>query len=332
MITIDGGYGEAGGQILRTAVGLSCITGEACRIINIRQKRPKPGLQPQHLKGVEAAAKICSAKIHGAFIGSTTVEFTPGKIKGGLYKIDVETAGAISLVLQTLILPAVYAEKKIEFQITGGTHVNWSPTMDYFQHIFADFLNSLGADILVNIEKYGFYPKGGGRVNVQINPSHIKKIEITERGKFLGNDVMSIASESLRNKNVAERQADAAKERMGAKNIMIKYVPSLSPGSSLHLHAHFENCKLGASALGDIRKKAEDVGIEAAELLKKQTDSGACLDEYMADQILPYMALCESASVSAPATDHARTNIWVIEKFLPIKFEIKDDVIFCGGN
>ncbi|NIO45029.1 MAG: RNA 3'-terminal phosphate cyclase [Candidatus Aenigmarchaeota archaeon] len=335
MILIDGSYLEGGGQIIRTSIALSAITGKPVKIENIRAKRRNPGLRAQHLKGIEATTELCNAELKNAKIGSTSIEFIPKKIEGGYLSIDVGTAGAISLVLQTLVLPSLHAENEVVLEITGGTDVKWSPTTTYFQHIFCDFLKKMNIDIHIETLKHGFYPKGGGKVKIIIKPcKELKTINLTKREDLKRIDIWSIASENLKNRKVAERQVEGAKKALGKsfENVNISYVPTLSPGSSINPHAHFENCKLGASELGERGKLAEKVGEEAAKSLVKQIDSNACLDKWMADQILPYMALAGNSKVSvAEITNHVRTNIWVIEKFLSVKFEIDETnkIIFC---
>lgn len=183
MISIDGSYLEGGGQTLRTAVALSAITGKPCKIFNIRKGRKKPGLQAQHLKGIEAAAKLCNAELKNAKIGSDSIEFAPKKIKGGYFSIDIGTAGSISLVLQTLVLPAIHAEEEVILEITGGTDVPWSPDIEYFQEVFCRNIKKMGIEIESEILKYGFYPKGGGKVKVKIKPcKNLKSLNLTERG------------------------------------------------------------------------------------------------------------------------------------------------------
>jgi len=273
MIEIDGSGGEGGGQIVRTAIGLSAVTEKPVRIYNIRAGRCNPGLQAQHLTGIKACAEMCNAKTLGDEKGCTEIIFRPGKIKAGKYKIDVGTAGAVTLVLQTLILPSIHADGEVELEITGGTDVKWSPSYDYFQHIFCDFLKKIGIEIFVEIWQYGFYPKGGGKVFVNIKPcKEFKKLDLIERGEFKRIDVWSIASENLKKANVAERQVKGAKNFLNEKfeNENILYVPSKSTGSAIHIHAHYENCKIGVSSLGEIGKPAEAIGKECAELLKNR--------------------------------------------------------------
>jgi RNA 3'-terminal phosphate cyclase (GTP) len=337
MILVDGSYLEGGGQIIRTSIALSAITGKPCRITSIRSGRKNPGLQAQHLKGIEAAAKLCDAETKGVEIGSQTVEFFPKKIKGGKFSIDVGTAGSITLVLQTLVPICLFAESESELDITGGTDVMWSPSINYFKNIFLNSLELFGMkraeDFDLEILRYGFYPKGGGRIKFKIRPfRNFKKMELVARGKFERIDAISVASEELRGSKVAERQIIGLEKilsNLDKKDAL--YDKSLSIGSSIHAHAHFDNCKLGASALGEIGIKAENVGEGCANLLEEQMDSDACFDEWMADQILPYMAFAGESKVSVTdVTDHCLTNIWAIEKFLPVKFEISDRIISCS--
>lgn len=334
LILIDGSYLEGGGQIIRTSVALSAITGKPCRIINIRSGRKNPGLQAQHLKGIEAAASLCNAELKNAKIGSTEIEFAPIKINGGNFSIDVGTAGSITLVLQTLVPICLFAEKRSELEIIGGTDVKWSPSIQYFKNIFLSSLELFGMerreDFDLKIERYGFYPKGGGKIRFMIKPfRRLRKIDLTERGELEQIDVISVASKDLEDRRVAERQiigAEKVFENMERKDSA--YSKTLSTGSSIHIHANFKNCKLGASVLGEAGKKAEAVGEECASILKKQIDSNACFDEWMADQILVFMALAGDSKVSATEiTNHCKTNISIIEKFLPVKFEIKDKII-----
>jgi RNA 3'-terminal phosphate cyclase (ATP)/RNA 3'-terminal phosphate cyclase (GTP) len=335
LIEIDGSEGEAGGQILRTAIGLSCVTGKSVRIFNIRKGRPIPGMKAQHFGGVEAAAKLCNAQVKGLKVGSHEIEFCPKEISEQKLQVDVGTAGSVTLVLQTLMIPAAVAGKEFIFEISGGSHVFRSPTTGYFRHVFCEFLGKMGVDVESETLAYGFYPKGGGKIMVMVKPSSLLiPISLTSRGNLVFTEGWSSASKDLVKNRVAERQMDAAEKILGPIKKSVKYVPSLSTGSGITLVSFFGNCFLGASSIGERGKSAEKVGQEAASLLKRNLDSGACLDEWMVDQILPYLAFAKGKSEVSVAkiTQHAKTNISVIEKFLDVKFEIKGNVIECTGQ
>src|SRR3989338_460172 len=205
MIEIDGSFLEGGGQVIRTAVALSAITGKSCRIEKIRHNRPNSGLQAQHMSAVKSVANICSAETE-ASIGATSLTFKPGEIKGGRFEIDIGTAGAISLVLQSIILTSIHAEHPTRIEIKGGTHVRWSPTMDYMRSIFCYWMKKIVIYVNFTVDRYGFYPRGGGMVTAKINPGNPKSLDLTERGELVGHEAVSIASTDLQKAEVAERQ------------------------------------------------------------------------------------------------------------------------------
>lgn len=332
MIEINCSYGEGGGQIIRTAVALSALTGKPVHLYNIRAKRDKPGIQAQHLTGVKAVAGICNAKVNGLELHAKEITFEPGEISGGNYEWDVGTAGSVTLVLQALMPAMLFSKKGFSLSITGGTNVQWSPPVEYFQHIFCDYLLKMGAEIKFDIIRHGFYPKGGGRIKLRLTPAELKPIEILERGNFVKTDLWSIASSDLMMANVAERQVKGFRHEFGETKygkINENYVSSFSSGTSMHAHNHYENCKIGAETLGERGKPAEDVGKECAKRLKKEISYDSTLDMHMLDQILPYMAMLGGKFKFGELTSHAKTNIWVIEKFLPVKFEIEGNVIKC---
>ncbi len=331
MIEISGDYGEGGGQIIRTAIAMSAITGKPIKITNIRANRSNPGLQPQHLTGVKAAAELCNAKLKGAELHSTEIEFSPGKIRFGKFKFDIGTAGAITLVLQTLVPIAAFAPSKTKLEIVGGTNVLHAPPIEYFQNVFCDYAEKFGLVITCEVEKHGFYPKGGGKANVEINPiKEEKEINLTERGELLNVKLVSIASEDLKGANVVERQVAGFKSKINP-DLQVKafpsYVDTLSTGSSAYAHALYSNCKLGCSALGERGKKAEDVGRECAEGLMKEINSNAVVDKHLADQLIPFLGLFGGEFITSEITEHTKTNIWVVEKFIDKRFKVAGDKI-----
>ncbi len=324
MIEIDGSFLEGGGQIIRTALALSAVTQKACRILNIRAKRPNPGLREQHLQGVKALAKMCSAKVKGAKIGSTELVFVPGKLRGGKFEINIATAGSVGLIFQIISLPAAFCEESVEIEIKGGaTYGKFAPPLDYIKMVLLPFLEKLGYKAEVEILNHGFYPKGGARARFFIEPwEPVKEFFALERKGKEKILAVSVASSSLQERKVAERQANIIREYFPECKIEIIYSPSLNPGSGVTISALFENCALGGSGIGERGKRAEDVAKEACEELRNVISSQACADEHAGDQLLPFLAFCECAKISvSKISTHAKTNAWVIEKFLPVKFE-----------
>ncbi|MBU7042862.1 MAG: RNA 3'-terminal phosphate cyclase [Theionarchaea archaeon] len=330
MLLIDGRHGEGGGQILRTSIALSALTNTPCTITHIRAHRPTPGLKSQHLMGLKAAAQICNARTKGAHIQSERVEFTPGSITGGIYTIDIGTAGSITLILQVLIPICLHAPDPVTLHITGGTDVKWSPTIAYFQNVVCSHLEQMGARVDISVDQYGFYPKGGGRVRAKIFPWKTKnRITIRKRGDIERILLYSVASSSLKKPKVAERQATACEKIFVPYDTdsHIQYAETLNPGSSICVVADCEHTVLGADALGARGKPAERVGDEAAVSLQKELESGYVLDSHMADQIVPYLALAGGSVTVSEITEHTRTNIWACNQFCKGQLTAKDHTL-----
>ena len=331
MIEIDGSYGVGGGQILRTAAALAAYCKTPCRITNIRKGRPKPGLRPQHQAGVKALAALCNAEIAGAHVGSEEVMIKPGQIAGGNLRIDVGTAGAVGLVLQAIMLPASKAPSPLLLTIIGGTDVPWAPTVGYVTAVSLPLLGRMGYGGRITVTKRGYFPRGKGEVSVELKGGGLLPLQLLQRGAIRIIQGRSHASDALRENQVAERQREGAMailEKSGIPaEIEVEYRPTASPGSGIDLWALGEETVLGANALGAGGKRAEDVGEEAAAALLRQINSGAALDEWMGDQILPFLAAAggESTVSITRITDHLRTNLWVINQFLRLETHIREE-------
>jgi RNA 3'-phosphate cyclase len=329
-VRIDGSFGEGGGQILRTSIALSALLGKPVEVVNIRAKRSNPGLQPQHLTGVLAAAMLTDAETEGAVKGSTRLFFKPKTLKCGSFNIDIGTAGSISLVVQTLAPVLLFAPCPITLTITGGTDVAWAPPIDYMRHVFVPVLSRFGGKMSIEVVRRGHYPRGGGRVVIKAEP--VRRLSAVDSPEF-GN-VVKIAGISHAVKlpsHVAERQAKAAREVLASLGYVADIAvevrdDGLGPGSGVVLWAVSDvGNVVGGDSLGERGKPAEVVGREAAERLAATLRAGASLDPHMADMAVVYMALAEGRSrLSTPeVTLHLQTNIYIVEQFLPVKFKLE---------
>lgn len=328
MIVIDGK--EAGGQILRTALGLSTITGKPIKVINIRGARQGGvGLKTQHLEGMLAVAQLCNAEVKGAKLGSTEIEFIPKKLENRELNIKIPTAGSIGLLFQSLQIPVAFTDDTIQIHITGGSTASaWSPTLEYIQNVFLPIVRKMEYVAELEIVKYGFYPKGGAEVNIVVYPTKkLNSINLTDRGKVKGIFGISVAGSLPQ--HVAERQANAARKIFsdyGLENIHIssQAVDTLSPGTSITLWAECENTILGSDNIGKRGVPAEKIAEQAAKELISSIESQACLDKYMGDQIIPFIALAENKSKIKveEITQHCKTNILVCEQLLGVRFNI----------
>jgi len=324
MIEIDGSFGEGGGQIVRTAVALSALTNKPVKVFNIRAKRKNPGLSYQHITAVESVRRLCDAEIKGLGKGSSAVEFHPKKIKGGVFDFDVGTAGSVTLVLQCCLLPSLLADETVKIKIRGGTDVKWSPPVDYFSHVFLEILSKMGVKTELKIIKRGCYPKGGGEINVNIEPvKELKELDLSQTAET--KNINGTAFISNLPEHILKRIKNSALKKLIEYDVKIKdeTSPSFSPGAGITL---WTDTLLGASCLGEKGLSAEKVGENAANNLLLEIKSGATLDVYASDQILPYLALAKNKSVflTRKISMHAETNMWLIKKFVDVKFDIKE--------
>ncbi len=331
-ILIDGSYGEGGGQILRTSLALSCVLRTPIEIRNIRKTRPKPGLQPQHLTAVKAAAKLSQASVEGAELASTAIRFLPGETRGGDYSFDVSetrgSAGSTGLVFQTILLPLIFGERPSAVTLIGGTHVPWSPTFHYLERVFLPVIRSLNASVELAISEWGWYPQGQGRIQAKVTPQkHLKGVDIGQRGPL--KSVKGISAVSNLPVDIALRQRSEAVQVLSQKGIMpdieIMSPPSIGKGTFLFLLSEFENSRAAFDSLGARGKRAETVADEACSALTDFLDSSGAVDFHLADQLVPYLALATGTSefTTSRITRHLITNIWVVKQFVNVDIKVE---------
>ncbi|MBN1645432.1 RNA 3'-terminal phosphate cyclase [Candidatus Woesearchaeota archaeon] len=351
LIELDGNHGEGGGAIVRTALALSAHTGKPFRVTNIRSGRSVPGLKAQHLSGIKILTDVCSATVEGAVIGSEAVEFIPREFKPKNIDYDIGTAGSVTLLLQSILLPYMMSGKSATLRLTGGTNVKWSPPVDYFTNIFLPMMNSIG-HASVSMPKRGFYPKGGGEVIVKIKRKNIEELGNPELRPIIADKSVkpiaikgvAYATLDLQGSNVCERMAQSARViAMQSKvDVLIgtEYCQSLStgtgiclwaiteqdtlPGETPALHGNIIHSRVGVDLLGERGTKAEDVGHNAGLLLNKLIAKRTPVDSHFADMIIPYMGLLPGSRILVPEiTEHLKSNIYVTESLLNVKFKIE---------
>ena len=330
MITIDGSYGEGGGQIIRTAVALSAVSGEDVTIYNIRSARPKPGLKAQHLMAVRTAAKMTGAHVEGLKIGSTELTFKPQDIVGGHYDVNIGTAGSITLLLQCLMPSAAASKEPITLDIIGGTDVAWSPSVDYMSHVLLPILASMGLECSIKVNQRGYYPRGGGQVRAEIAQSVLIGVELEqEQGQKMEPEkkhetITGISHSSNLPEHVTRRQADSALAVLKAAGYVVSIDTENSRYPSTGSGITLWGGHMGGSALGKRGLPAEKVGQSSAREIIVELGSGAAVDVHLADQLIPYMGLAGSGSFTVrEVSEHTRTNIWVVEQFLDVEFRIE---------
>ncbi len=320
---------SAGGQVFRTAIGLSALTQKPVHLSNIRSARPNPGLQAQHLTALQVVARLCNAQLKGAKKKSTELFFTPHAVVGGAFAANIGTAGSISLVLQSAIFPSLLKETKL--RIIGGTNVPFSPPIEFLQESLFPVLKKMGCNFDANVNKRGYFPRGNGIVSFSSKQAklHLSPICFNDLGEL--KFITAFSNSAGLPKEVCGNQLRGAKKELESLNV--DFVESLdckeesdSTGSCISLFAHFSSGRvLAASALGAKGKQAIFVGKEAAEKLKKEISACKAVDAHLADQLLPFMALAEGYSTieTSCLTEHALNNIKVCEQLLECKFETK---------
>jgi len=332
MLEVDGGQKSGSGTILRLSVALASILDQPLHIYNIRQKRPQPGLRPQHLEAVLTAARLSNAEVKGATLGSRELWFAPREIAGGEIHAEIGTAGSIPMLLLTILPMCVFAKHAVRLRVAkGGTDVRNAPTINYIKNVLLHMLERMDLKASLFIHKYGYYPKGMGEITLEVEPClKLQPLRLEEFGKIEELHGVSVCT-FLADRKVAERQAKAANEHLKTRGLeaKIEIVNDMSnplqKGSSLVLWAKTDKgALLGGDAIGELGKPSEVVGREAAQNLLAEIESGATIDAHLADMLVLYVALAEGESVylSRALTDHLETNIWLAQEILGVKFQV----------
>lgn len=330
MIVIDGSKGEGGGQILRSALALSLVTQKPFRIEQIRARRSRPGLLPQHLAAVEAAREISLAQVTGNFLGSNALEIHPGAVQPGEHKFDVGTAGSTTLVLQTVLPPLLCADAPSRVAITGGTHNPLAPPFDFVARSFVPLVERMGPQINLQLPRAGFYPAGAGRIDANIQPAKpLQRLEVPERGAVVERRARAVLSKLP--SQIGERELSVVRAQLGWKEdeCTIELLDnSLSPGNVLILEFICDHVTAVFAAFGQRGKPAEQVAEEAVRLATSWLRAKVPVDEHLADQLLLPIALAGGGIFRTMApSGHTRTNADIIQMFLPvtIRFEAESD-------
>ncbi len=333
MLIVDGSYGEGGGQILRTTLSLAAILQRPVRIERIRARRPQPGLRPQHLTAVRAIAAVCDASLEGDRVGSQELIFRPGHApRPGRYEVDVSqvagagSAGSVTLVFQTVLLPLALADGPSHLVLRGGTHVEWSPPFHYLVHVYLPALAYMGIRAEVQLTRWGWYPQGGGEMLARIaGGARLQPQDFTQRGPL--RRLWGLSATSKLPAHIRQRQAERARARLREAGVLAEVqqadAPSAGPGTCVFLCAEYERIAAGFTAYGRRGLPAERVADAAVdEFLAYKAGQGAA-DPYLADQLVLPLALAGGALTTVRITSHLLTNIWVVERFLGRRFTLE---------
>jgi RNA 3'-terminal phosphate cyclase (ATP) len=329
MLTIDGAQGEGGGQILRTSLALAAVTGKAFRMERIRGNRRKPGLLRQHLTAVNAMAEVCAARVQGAELASQTLSFEPGPVKHGEYAFAVGTAGSTTLVLQTVLPALLMAAGRSRIVLEGGTHNPMAPPFEFFSGTFLPLLARMGASVRADLTRAGFYPAGGGRLEVDITGAvggTLRPLELLRRGELQRLHVRAVVSRLP--ESIARRELDVLQRRLAGLPLELELVrlDSAGPGNIVTVTVHSTELVETFTAFGALGVSAETVAKRVAGMVRKYLAREVPVGEYLADQLLLPLALCGAGAFRTHMpSSHAITNAAVIEEFLPVRVQFEPD-------
>lgn len=322
-IQIDGSQGEGGGQILRTALALSMITGQAFELINIRAGRKKPGLMRQHLVCVQASQHISQAYVEGAELHSQRLYFAPQHVQSGKYQFQIGSAGSTTLVLQTLLPALLLQNEASELTISGGTHNPLAPTADFIEQCFLPVLEKLGIAVEFKLNKAGFFPIGAGEIQIKIQPwQHRNKLNLLDRGTLQTTKAFAAVLNLSEEAQIAQRELATLNKRLKLDTQQQFHLNGISQGNTVYVKVEYQHHIQLFTALGEMRKSAEQIANHLAEQVKQYLESNASVDEYLADQLLLPLALGQGGEFTAQCiSEHTRTQAVMIEKFIDCGIE-----------
>jgi RNA 3'-terminal phosphate cyclase (ATP) len=341
MIQIDGSQKSGSGTIVRFAVGLATLLGEELHLTSIRAKREKPGLRPQHLKSIQALQQICQGTLSGDELGSNEIWFKPGgKVKGGCYEWDIGTAGSTTLLAMTLLPAACFATGATSFKISGGLFQDFAPSAYYMQNVFFSLLQKMGINAKLSIIRPGYVPRGGGIIQVTVEPvaGKIEPISLPSQGDGVSIEGVALSSH-LKERRVSERMVETCNQVLKSKGYraQIKVIYdtlALQKGAALAIYAKTSSGGIiGADRAGEPRRTSEDIAKYVARSLVEDLATGATVDRYLADQLIFYAALADGVSeYRIPRlTEHVETNLWLAETMLGAKTEVNQNLIRIQG-
>ena len=349
MVEIDGSEYSGSGTIVRDAIPFCILIGEAIHLRNIRAKRHKPGLRPQHLKALEAAASLCGGKLAGGTVGSREIRFYPGRaIKGGTFSWDIGTAGSTAMLALSLIPLGLFADGASTYRMTGGLFQDFAPSLFHLKHVLLPAVRKMGAKVDVRIIQPGYVPKGGGRIELQIEPvkETLKPLNLDSQGQVVSMRGIALSSQ-LKERKVSERMGRECERVLKGRGlhpeIDLVYderenpafeTPSIQPGAALAVWAETDTgCLIGADMAGARGRTAEVIGRQTALDLLTDLGSGATVDRHLADQVIPFAALAKGTSTFRipSVTEHVEARLWLIEKILGAKSRIRENLVTIDG-
>ena len=329
MLQIDGSQGEGGGQIIRSSLALSVVTGKAFEVRNIRSKRKTPGLLRQHLTGLNAAREICGADVTGAELNSMQLTFAPGPVQTRGFRFSVGSAGSATLVAQTVLPALMTADGKSGLEIEGGTHNMAAPPFDYLQQVYLPLVSKLGPSFESTIQTYGFYPAGGGKIRIEVQPkTELRSLQVLERGGQLQPTVTALVSQLP--EHIGEREVNKIRNKAGwnVKDCRVRTITnSPGPGNCVMIRLQYPNVTEIFTGFGRRGVKAEQVATNAWMQAKTYLSHEAPVGEYLADQLLLPLAIAASQGQSSrfrtgDISMHTKTHIDVIKMFLDVEIEV----------